>query len=66
MPRILMMHYGLDMQKDYYTFYTSNNVIDLDRDVTADQVAFDGQLFQVESDNDWYKLDGWNSAQLIS
>ncbi len=65
-PRILMMHYGLDMQKDYYTFYTSNNVIDLDRDITADQVAFNGQRFQVESDNDWYSLDGWKGILCVN
>ena len=53
------------MQKDYYTFYTSNPVLDLDRDITADQVAFNGQLFQVESDNDWYALDGWKGILCI-
>lgn len=64
-PRQLMIQYGLDMQKDYYTFYTSNPVLDLDRDITADQVAFNGQLFQVESDNDWYALDGWKGILCI-
>ena len=64
-PRQLYMQYGLDLQKDYYTFYTCNNVIDLDRNITADQVAFDGQLFQVESANDWYKLDGWKGVLCI-
>lgn len=64
-PRALIMQYGLDLQKDYYTFYTSNNVLDLDRDITADQVAFNGQLFQVESDNDWFALDGWKGILCI-
>lgn len=64
-PRQLMMQYGLDLQKDYYTFYTSNNVLDLDRDITADQVAFNGQLFQVESANDWFALDGWKGILCV-
>lgn len=64
-PRQLMIQYGLDLQKDYFTFYTSNNVLDLDRDITADQVAFNGQLFQVESDNDWFALDGWKGILCI-
>ena len=64
-PRQLYMQYGLDLQKDYYTFYTSNNVIDLDRNVSADQVAFNGQLFQVESNNDWFALDGWKGILCI-
>ena len=64
-PRKLYIVYGLDLQKDYFTFYTSNPVLDLDRDITADQVAFNGQLFQVESDNDWYALDGWKGILCI-
>jgi hypothetical protein len=64
-PRQLYMQYGLDLQKDYYTFYTSNNVLDLARDITADQVAFNGQLFQVESNNDWYALDGWKGILCV-
>src|ERR1700743_245953 len=64
-PRMLMIHYGLDLQKDYYTFYTSNNVLDLDRDITGDQVAFNGERFQVESNNDWYDIDGWKGILCV-
>lgn len=64
-PRSLMIHYGLDLQKDYYTFYTPNDVLDLDRNITADQVAFNGQRFQVESANDWYEIDGWKGFLCI-
>jgi len=64
-PRALLIKYGLNLQKDYYTFYTPNNVLDLDREITADQIAFNGQLFQVESDNDWYMLDGWKGVLCI-
>ena len=64
-PRALMIKYGLDLQKDYFTFYTSNNVLDLDRSITADQISFNGQLFQVESDNDWFALDGWKGVLCV-
>ena len=64
-PRQLYEVYGLDLQKDYFTFYTSNNVLDLDRDITADQVAFNGELFQVESGNDWFALDGWKGVLCV-
>lgn len=64
-PRNLYMQHGLDFQKDYYTFYTAHDLLDLDRDVTADQVAFEGQLFQVESANDWYALDGWKGVLCV-
>jgi hypothetical protein len=64
-PRQLMIQYGLDLQKNYFTFYTSNNVLDLDRDITADQLAFNGELYQVESANNWYRLDGWKGILCI-
>ena len=64
-PRDTVRQYGLDLQKDYYTFYTPNNVLDLARNITADQVAFNGQLFQVESENDWYALDGWKGILCV-
>ena len=53
------MQYGLDLQKDYYTFYTSNDVLDIQRDVSGDQLIFNGKRYQVESNNDWYPMDGW-------
>ena len=65
-PRNLYMVYGLDLQKDYYTFYTSNNVLDVTRDVSGDQVAFKGRRYQVESENDWYQLDGWTGVLCVN
>lgn len=64
-PRNLIKQYGLDMQKDYYTFYTPNDALDLARNITADEVAFNGQLFQVESANDWFALDGWKGILCV-
>lgn len=62
LPRKLYMQYGLDLQKDYFTFYTSNDVLDVTRDVSGDQIAFMGKRFQVESNNDWFQLDGWKGV----
>lgn len=64
-PRAMMREYGLDLQKDYYTFYAPQNILDLARNITADQVAFNGQLFQVESENDWFALDGWKGILCV-
>ncbi len=61
-PRKLYMQYGLDLQKDYFTFYTSNNVLDVVRDVSGDQLVFNGRRYQVESNNDWFELDGWKGV----
>lgn len=64
-PRQLYQTYGLDLQKDYFTFYTSNNLLDLARDVSGDQVLFNGEIFQCESDNDWFALDGWKGVLCV-
>ena len=64
-PRKLYEIYGLDLQKDYFTFYTSNNLLDITRDVSGDQIAFRGRRFQVESGNDWFQLDGWKGVLCV-
>jgi hypothetical protein len=64
-PRHLYMQFGLDLQKDYFTFYTSNDVLDVTRDVSGDQVSFQGRRYQCESNNDWYKLDGWKGILCV-
>ena len=61
-PRSLYPVYGLDLQKDYFTFYASSNIIDVNRDVSGDQLAFQDERFQVESDNDWFSIDGWKGV----
>lgn len=58
-PRNLYTQYGLDLQKDYFTFYASVNALDVGRDVSGDQLSFNNQRYQVESANDWYAVDGW-------
>lgn len=58
-PRKLYEVYGLDFSKNYSTFYASENVLDVTRDVTGDQIVYRGARFQVLSANDWFKQDGW-------
>lgn len=64
-PRALYMQYGLDLQKEYWMFYTSNNVYDVARGIAGDQIGFNGQRFQLESNNDWYDIDGWKGGIFI-
>ncbi len=65
-PRNLYEIYGLDLQKDYFTFYSSNNILDIQRDISGDQVSFMGKRYQVESNNDWYQLDGWKGILCVN
>jgi hypothetical protein len=58
-PRSLYQTQGLDFQKIYYTFYTTNNLLDVQRDTSGDVLVFEGHKFSCVSSNDWYTLDGW-------
>ena len=64
-PRQLYDQYGLDLQKDYFVFYTSNNVLDITRDISGDQLGYSGRRYQVESNTDWYQLDGWKGILCV-
>lgn len=64
-PRTLYEKLGLNLQNSYYTFYTSNNVLDVARDVSGDQFEFNGSRYQVESNNDWYAQDGWKGVLCV-
>ena len=64
-PRQLYESLGLDLQKDYFNFYSSNNVLDVTRDVSGDQLSFSGRRYQVESNNDWFQLDGWKGILCV-
>lgn len=64
-PRKLYPILGLDLQKQYYNFYSSTNIFDIDRDISGDQFGFNGQRFQVVSDTDWFIQDGWKGVLLV-
>jgi hypothetical protein len=64
-PRRLYEQYGLDLQKNYFTFYTSNNLEDISRDVSGDQIVFNNRRYQCESNNDWFALDGWKGVLCV-
>lgn len=64
-PKQLYELYGLDLQKEYFTFYVSANLLDIERNVSGDQIAFKGQRYQCESNNDWFKIDGWKGILCV-
>lgn len=64
-PRKLYEMYGLNLQKSYFTFYVSKNIIDLQRNVSADQLVVGSQKYQCESSNDWYSIDGWDAILCV-
>jgi hypothetical protein len=64
-PRQLYQSYGLDLQKDYFMFYSLTNVADVNRDRSGDQIAYNGQRFQCESNREWYTLDFWKGILCV-
>lgn len=64
-PRRLYQQYGLDLQKDYWTFYTLNDLLDIERNVSGDQIAFQSQRYQVQSANDWFAMDKWKGVLCV-
>lgn len=64
-PKTLYESYGLDLQKTYFTFYTSSDLIDVQRDVSGDQIVFNSLRYQCESSNDWFSLDGWKGVLCV-
>ena len=64
-PRSRYEAYGLDFSKNYYTFYASKDFIGADRNVAGDKITFNSKLFQVQSTNDWFAVDGWQGVLCV-
>ncbi len=58
-PRVLYQNLGLDLQRNYLTFYVEKDILDLRRDVSGDKFVFAGLTYQCESITNWFPMDGW-------
>ena len=58
-PRTSYQQYGLDLSKDYATFYASSNMLGVDRDYAGDVLLYDGAKWQCEAVNKWFSQNGW-------
>lgn len=63
--KAMYKQYGLDLEKTYFTFYTTTALVDLARDVSGDQFTFNGFLFQCQSSEDWKAIDSWKSVLAV-
>ena len=57
--RAVYHQFGFDLEKNYISFFTSNSVIDLARDVSGDMIIFFGVTYQLISVTRWFDVDGW-------
>lgn len=56
---------GLDTERSYRTFYTSNPVLSVDRSTSPDQMIFYGRKYEVAGEADWINQDGWKAVILV-
>ena len=64
-PKQMYEKYGLDLAKTYATFYTPTNALSVNRDISGDQIVFNGGTYQCESENDWFAIDGWTGVLCV-
>lgn len=53
---------GLDFQKRYIKIFAAQDIIDLGRDTSGDRIIFNGRLYELNSETDWFVVDGWASC----
>ncbi len=63
--RRLYAELGLDLNKKYVHLFVPDNIIDVNRDVSGDQIIFQSETFQCESSEPWYGIDGWTDILMV-
>lgn len=58
-PRRLFDEYGLEFQEKSLVFYVSKDIIDVDRDVSGDNIQFGGKTYKCLSQTSWLQINGW-------
>lgn len=64
-PVDLYERLGLDLSKHYIVVYTSNTLNPVGRDGVGDELEFNGNRYQVQSDTDWSPIDGWKGTLAV-
>lgn len=64
-PKSMFQQYGLDFQKTYLSFYVSKEILDVERDVSGDQIKFTGNTYQCLSITDWFPMNGWCAVMAV-
>lgn len=64
-PRSQYVQFNLEFQRNYVQVYASYDMIDLDRDTTGDQFAYNNRLYQLESQGTWFAQDGWATCLAV-
>ena len=63
--RNLIQFYGLDFQRHYVNVYIARQTLDIDRDVSGDQLSFRDARYQILSRTAWAQIDGWDALLCV-
>jgi len=64
-PRSMFQTLGLDFAKSYIMLYTTTNLGDVERDATPDQIGWNGGLYNVLNNTEWFPVNGWNGTMCV-
>lgn len=53
---------GLDLEKNYNSFWIPSNVVSLDEQTNPDKITFGGSNWIVIKTVDWFSYDGWTEV----
>lgn len=65
MPKAMISFLGLDMDTDYVTWFVPQNVIDLERDFSGDEIEWNKARYKCHLKTDWLGQDGWVSVVCV-
>lgn len=63
--RSLYEKLGLELSKYYVMIYTDNPLLVVERDMSGDQIEFNGARYQLLSETDWSPQDGWRGVLAV-
>jgi hypothetical protein len=64
-PRQKYAEMGLDATREYAYFYSTQQLDDVNRDRSGDQLIFNGKRYEISGSNDWHAIDGWNGVLVV-
>ncbi len=56
---------GLDFQRNYFTVFVPQNVVDVNRGTASDQIIYKGMTLQALSNMPWVQMDGWMQTTFV-
>lgn len=62
-----LIHLGLDINRAYFSFFSSSAVTGVQRDSSGDILEIAGRRYQVldAGDSDWRSVDGWSEVIIV-